>query len=80
MELIRYFDLLNAFDYIYRVVKSEFLFGNDLFYFTRAPELPSCIRTMHYTDLGVLCLCCLVHRVKAPATPLHYSQNCINIF
>ena len=31
--IIRYFDLLKAFGYIKRVVKSDFLVGKDLFYF-----------------------------------------------
>ena len=30
---IRYFDVWKAFGYIERVVKSDFIFGKDLFYF-----------------------------------------------
>ena len=36
MEESRYLDLLKAFGYIERVVKSDFFFGKDLFYFIRA--------------------------------------------
>ena len=38
---IRHFDLLKAFGYIERVVKSDFFFGKGLFYFIRAHHVLS---------------------------------------